>query len=28
MIICLKTADPDADNWTAWGGNARHNKKD
>jgi hypothetical protein len=28
MIICLKTANPDADNWTAWGGNARHNKKD
>lgn len=25
-LICLKTNDPDADDWTAWGGNARHNK--
>jgi len=25
-LICLKTKDPDADGWTAWGGNARHNK--
>ena len=28
LVICLKTNSPDADNWTAWGGNARHNKKD
>lgn len=27
-VICLKTGDADADGWTAWGGNARHNKKD
>jgi Ca-activated chloride channel family protein len=26
MLICLKTGDPDADGWTAWGGNAQHNK--
>lgn len=28
MLVCLKTGDPDADGWYAWGGNARHNKKD
>src|SRR5262249_38085341 len=27
-LICLKTNDPTADGWTAWGGNAQHNKKD
>jgi outer membrane protein assembly factor BamB len=27
MLICLDTADKDADGWTAWGGNAQHNKK-
>lgn len=27
MLICLKTGDKDADGWTAWGGNAQHNKK-
>jgi outer membrane protein assembly factor BamB len=27
-VVCLKTGDTDADGWTAWGGNARHNKKD
>jgi hypothetical protein len=27
MIICLKTGEKDADGWTAWGGNAQHNKK-
>jgi outer membrane protein assembly factor BamB len=26
-VLCLKTGS-DADGWTAWGGNARHNKKD
>lgn len=26
-IICLKTGAHDADGWTAWGGNAQHNKK-
>jgi outer membrane protein assembly factor BamB len=26
LLICLKTGDPDADGWTAWGGNAQHNK--
>ncbi len=26
-LICLKTGDKDADGWTAWGGNAQHNKK-
>lgn len=26
LLICLNTADPDADGWTAWGGNAQHNK--
>jgi outer membrane protein assembly factor BamB len=25
LLICLKTGDPDADGWTAWGGNAQHN---
>jgi hypothetical protein len=24
-LICLKTGDPDADDWTAWGGNAQYN---
>lgn len=28
MLVCLKTGDSDADGWTAWGGNAQHNKKD
>lgn len=28
LLICLKTGDADADGWFAWGGNARHNKKD
>jgi len=28
LIICLKTGDTDADGWTAWGGNAQHNKTD
>ena len=27
-VVCLKTGDTDADGWTAWGGNAKHNKKD
>ncbi len=27
MVICLKTGGTDADGWTAWGGNAQHNKK-
>ncbi|HVF51341.1 MAG TPA: PQQ-binding-like beta-propeller repeat protein [Pyrinomonadaceae bacterium] len=26
MLICLKTGNPDADGWYAWGGNAQHNK--
>lgn len=26
-LICLKTGSQDADGWTAWGGNAQHNKK-
>jgi outer membrane protein assembly factor BamB len=26
LLICLETGDPDADAWTAWGGNAQHNK--
>ena len=26
LLICLNTADPDADGWSAWGGNAQHNK--
>jgi outer membrane protein assembly factor BamB len=25
LLICLKTGDPDAEGWTAWGGNAPHN---
>ena len=25
-LICLKTGNPDADGWYAWGGNAQHNK--
>jgi outer membrane protein assembly factor BamB len=28
MLVCLKTGQNDADGWTAWGGNAQHNKKD
>jgi len=28
MLVCLKTGSKDADGWTAWGGNAQHNKKD
>lgn len=28
LLICLKTGQKDADGWTAWGGNAQHNKKD
>jgi len=28
LLICLKTGDPDADGWYAWGGNAQHNKND
>jgi Ca-activated chloride channel family protein len=28
LLICLKTGDADADGWTAWGGNAQHNKID
>ena len=28
MLICLKTGDPTVDGWTAWGGNAQHNKKE
>jgi len=27
-LICLRTGDPTADGWTAWGGNAQHNKKE
>ena len=27
-LICLKTTSADADGWTAWGGNAQHNKTD
>jgi outer membrane protein assembly factor BamB len=26
MILCLATGDKDADGWSAWGGNAQHNK--
>ena len=26
LLICLKTRSKDATGWTAWGGNARHNK--
>ncbi|MBI2923538.1 MAG: PQQ-binding-like beta-propeller repeat protein [Planctomycetes bacterium] len=25
-LVCLKTGSSDADGWTAWGGNAQHNK--
>jgi Ca-activated chloride channel family protein len=28
MLICLKTGNPAVDGWTAWGGNAQHNKKE
>lgn len=28
MVICVKTGSLDADGWTAWGGNAQHNKND
>ncbi len=28
MLVCLKTGDKDADGWSAWGGNAQHNRKD
>jgi outer membrane protein assembly factor BamB len=28
MLICLKTGNPTADGWSAWGGNAQHNKKE
>jgi Ca-activated chloride channel family protein len=28
LLLCLKTGDPDADGWYAWGGNAQHNKND
>ncbi len=27
-LMCLETGDADADGWSAWGGNAQHNKKD
>jgi outer membrane protein assembly factor BamB len=27
-LVCLKLQNPDADGWTAWGGNAQHNKVD
>jgi outer membrane protein assembly factor BamB len=27
-LICLQANDADADGWTAWGGNAQHNKTD
>ncbi|HEY9733737.1 MAG TPA: PQQ-binding-like beta-propeller repeat protein [Drouetiella sp.] len=26
VVMCLKTGDKDATDWTAWGGNAQHNK--
>jgi Ca-activated chloride channel family protein len=26
LLICLKTGDPDADDWSMWGGDAQHNK--
>jgi Ca-activated chloride channel family protein len=26
LLICLRTGTADADGWTAWGGNAQHNK--
>ena len=28
LLICLKTGNPDADGWYAWGGNAQHNKSE
>ena len=28
LVICIKTGGKDADGWSAWGGNAQHNKKD
>jgi Ca-activated chloride channel family protein len=28
MVLCLQTGKQDADGWTAWGGNAQHNKTD
>jgi outer membrane protein assembly factor BamB len=28
MVICIQTGSLDADGWTAWGGNAQHNKND
>ena len=27
LLVCLKTGSRDADGWTAWGGNAQHNRK-
>jgi Ca-activated chloride channel family protein len=27
-LMCLETGDPDADGWTAWGGNSQHNKRE
>lgn len=27
-VMCLETGDPDADGWTAWGGNSQHNKRE
>ncbi len=28
LFICLRTGQKEADGWTAWGGNAQHNKRD
>jgi Ca-activated chloride channel family protein len=28
MVMCLKTGNKDATDWTAWGGNAQHNKEE
>jgi Ca-activated chloride channel homolog len=28
LLLCLKTGNPDADGWYAWGGNAQHNRKE
>ncbi|PWU03052.1 MAG: hypothetical protein C5B53_00980 [Candidatus Melainabacteria bacterium] len=28
LVVCIKTGGKDADGWSAWGGNAQHNKKD
>ncbi|MFN8552447.1 MAG: PQQ-binding-like beta-propeller repeat protein [Candidatus Obscuribacterales bacterium] len=28
VIMCLKTGEKDATDWTAWGGNAQHNKEE